>query len=417
MPLFTSRSGFAPGAGDSIEVRLWYLGPMLRFLTAGESHGPCLTVIVEGLPAGWPVDVERINAHLARRQQGYGRGGRMKIEKDAVTLTSGVRWGATLGSPVTMVIENRDWKNWTKKMSIDPADRDDSIIVTRPRPGHADLVGVQKYDHYDIRNVLERASARETTSRVAAGGLTRQILEQFGVQVMGYVAEIGGIEADHSGMTPAEVFAAAENSEVRMGDADAAARVIALVDECKETGDTLGGVAEVCVTGLPPGIGSYVHYDRKVDARLAGALLSIQATKGVELGAGFRTARVRGSAIHDEIVHGDSGLTRSSNNYGGTEGGMTTGEPLVVRTAFKPISTLMKPLRSVDLATGKESKATIERSDVMAIPAAAVICEAVVAFELASMFLDKFGGDSLTEVTRNYEGYLAQVRDRLATTG
>jgi chorismate synthase len=401
---------------DSIDGHLWYVDRMLRFLTAGESHGPCLTVILEGLPAGWPVDVDRINAQLARRQLGYGRGGRMKIEKDEVRITSGVRWGATLGSPVTMTIENRDWKNWTKKMSIDPADRDESIIVTRPRPGHADLVGIQKYNHEDIRNVLERASARETTSRVAAGGLARQVLEQFGIKVMGYVAEIGGVEADHSTMTPEQVFEAAEQSEVRMADSDASQRVIAMVDECKETGDTLGGITEVCVTGLPPGIGSYVHYDRKVDSRLAGALLSVQATKGVELGAGFRTARVRGSDIHDEIVRGESGLTRSSNNYGGTEGGMTTGEPLVVRTAFKPISTLMKPLRSVDIATGKESKATIERSDVMAIPAAAVICEAVVAFELASMFLDKFGGDSLVEVRRNYEGYLAQVRERLAAT-
>jgi chorismate synthase len=387
---------------------------MLRFLTAGESHGPCLTVIVEGLPAGWPIDVAQIDLHLARRQQGYGRGGRMKIEKDEVRVTSGIRWGQTLGSPVTLVIENRDWKNWQKKMSIDPADRDDTIMVTRPRPGHADLVGVQKYDHADIRNVLERASARETTARVAAGGLARQILERFDIRVMGYVAEIGGIVADHAGLSPEQIHEAAEASEVRMADADAAARVIALVDECKATGDTLGGVAEVCVTGLPPGLGSYVHYDRKLDGRLAGALLAVQATKGVEIGAGFRTARVRGSEIHDEIVRSGTGIGRASNNYGGTEGGMTTGEPLVVRTAFKPISTLMKPLRSVDLKTGEESKATIERSDVMAIPAAAVICEAVVAFEIASAFLEKFGGDSLAEITRNYEGYLEQIRRRLA---
>lgn len=385
---------------------------MLRFLTAGESHGPSLTIIVEGMPAGWPVDIDAINGHLARRQMGYGRGGRMKIEKDAVTVTSGVRWGRTLGSPVTLVVENRDWKNWTRKMSVDPADRDESIIVTRPRPGHADLVGVQKYDHDDIRNVLERASARETTSRVAAGSLARQLLEHFGIRVMGYVAEIGGIEADTSGMSPDEVFAAAETSAVRMADADAERRVIELVDACKKTGDTLGGVTEVCVTGLPPGLGSYVHWDRKVDGRLAGALCSVQAVKGVEFGAGFGTARVRGSEIHDEIVRSDSGFGRSSNNYGGTEGGMTTGEPLVVRTAFKPISTLMQPLRSVDLKTGEESKATIERSDVVAVPAAAVICEAVVAFELANFFLEKFGGDSLTEIERNYRGYLEQVAER-----
>jgi chorismate synthase len=385
---------------------------MLRFLTAGESHGPSLTIIVEGMPAGWPVDIDAINGHLARRQMGYGRGGRMKIEKDAVAVTSGVRWGRTLGSPVTLVVENRDWKNWTRKMSVDPADRDESIIVTRPRPGHADLVGVQKYDHDDIRNVLERASARETTSRVAAGSLARQLLEHFGIRVMGYVAEIGGIEADTSGMSPDEVFAAAESSAVRMADAEAERRVIELVDACKKSGDTLGGVTEVCVTGLPPGLGSYVHWDRKVDGRLAGALCSVQAVKGVEFGAGFGTARVRGSEIHDEIVKSESGFGRSSNNYGGTEGGMTTGEPLVVRTAFKPISTLMQPLRSVDLKTGEESKATIERSDVVAVPAAAVICEAVVAFELANFFLEKFGGDSLTEIERNYRGYLQQVAER-----
>ena len=385
---------------------------MLRFLTAGESHGPCLTVVVEGLPAGWPVDMDEINRHLARRQKGYGRGGRMKIEKDRAEVRSGIRWGETLGSPVTLVIENRDWANWEKKMSVDPADRDDSLAVTRPRPGHADLVGSQKYDHDDIRNVLERASARETTSRVAAGALCRQILERFGISIMGYVGEVGGIEASLDGLTPEAAFERAEASEVRMADAEAGAKVIALVDECKKTGDTLGGVVEVCVTGLPPGLGSYVHYDRKVDGRLAGALLAVQAVKGVELGAGFGAARVRGSEIHDEIVKTNDGVGRASNNYGGTEGGMTTGEPLVVRIAFKPISTLMRPMRSVDIASGQEAVAAIERSDVMAVPAAAVICEAVVAFELTKLFLEKFGGDSLVEVTRNYEGYIRQVADR-----
>jgi chorismate synthase len=363
------------------------------------------------MPAGWPIDLAAVNAHLLRRQGGYGRGGRMKIERDEARVTSGIRWGETLGSPITLVVENRDWKNWQKKMSADPADRDDSIVVTRPRPGHADLVGVQKYNHSDIRNVLERASARETTARVAAGGVVRQVLERFGVRVMGYVAEIGGVVARHDGLEPAAIYAAAEASQVRMADADAEQRIIALVDECKKDGDTLGGVVEVAVTGLPPGLGSYVHWDRKVDGRLAGALLSIQACKGAELGAGFATARVRGSEIHDEIVRTSSGIGRASNNYGGTEGGMTTGEPLRVRAAFKPISTLMKPLRSVDLKTGEESKATIERSDVMAVPAAAVICEAVVAFELTVLFLEKFGGDSLVEVTRNYEGYLRQIRE------
>jgi len=386
---------------------------MLRFLTAGESHGPCLTVIVEGMPAGWPISIEEINRHLARRQMGYGRGGRMKIEKDAVRFTAGIRWGETLGSPVAMVVENRDWKNWERKMSADPADRDESIVVTRPRPGHADLVGTQKYAHHDTRNVLERASARETTSRVAAGSLARQMLESFGIRIMGYCAEIGGIAADTSGMKPEEIFARAERSEVRMGDERAERRVIELIDECKEQGDTLGGVVEVCVTGLPPGLGSYVHWDRKADGRLAGALMAVQAVKGVEVGVGFGAARVRGSQIHDEIVKTDDGIGRASNNYGGTEGGMTSGEPLVVRIAFKPISTLMKtPLRSVDIATQQESKAAVERSDVVAVPAAAVICEAVAAFELARMFLEKFGGDSRVEITRNYEGYMTQIERR-----
>ncbi len=383
---------------------------MLRFLTAGESHGPCLTVIVEGMPAGWPIDIDRINHQLARRQKGYGRGGRMKIEKDAVEFRSGIRWGESLGSPVTMVIENRDWKNWKTKMSADPADRDDSIVVTRPRPGHADLVGTQKYDHGDVRNVLERASARETTSRVAAGALARQILERFDVRIMGYCAEIGGIEADHSEMTPEQIFEASESSEVRMADPAAEKAVIEKIDECRKSGDTLGGIVEVCATGLPPGLGSYVHWDRKVDGRLAAALMSVQAVKGVEIGVGFHAARVRGSEVHDEIVKDGDGIGRASNNYGGTEGGMTSGEPLVVRVAFKPISTLMRPLKSVDIATREESKAAVERSDVVAVPAAAVIAEAVVAYELTRLFLEKFGGDSLTEVTRNYEGYLEQIR-------
>ncbi len=366
-------------------------------------------MIVEGFPAGWPVEIDAVNRHLARRQGGYGRGLRMKIERDEVRVTSGVRWGETLGSPVTMVIENRDWANWSRKMSVDAADRDDSIIVTRPRPGHADLVGTQKYHHRDVRNVLERASARETTARVAAGALARQMLERFGVRIIGYVAEIGGIVADHAGMSPEAIFERAEESPVRVADPEAERAIIALIDECKKSGDTLGGVAEVCVTGLPPGLGSYVHWDRKTDARIAGALLGVQACKAVEFGAGFRATRARGSQIHDEIVRNERGVGRSSNNYGGIEGGMTTGEPLVVRAGFKPISTLMQPLRSVDIATGAESKAAIERSDVVAIPAASVICEAVVAFELARLFLEKFGGDSLVEITRNYEGYMTQI--------
>lgn len=382
---------------------------MLRYLTAGESHGPQLTIIVEGLPAGFDVEVGRIDMQLARRQEGYGRGRRMKIEKDRAQILSGIRWGETMGSPVTLVVENKDWKNWRKKMSADPADREDRMAVTRPRPGHADLAGAQKYNHTDIRNVLERASARETTSRVAAGALARQIVERFGVQVFGYCAEIGGVVADHSEKTPEDIYFASDASPVRMADPEAEKKVIELVDTCKDEGDTLGGVVEICVTGLPPGLGSYVHWDRKVDGRLAQALMSVQAVKGVEMGAGFHTARVRGSEVHDEIVRTSDGVGRASNNYGGTEGGMTNGEPLIVRVAFKPISTLMRPLRSVDIRSGEESKAAIERSDVMAIPAAAVIVENVVAWEICSLFLEKFGGDSLVEIERNWRGYLEQI--------
>ena len=336
----------------------------------------------------------------------------MAIEKDEVAIKSGVRWGETLGSPVTLVVENRDWKNWQKKMSADPADRDPTIAVTRPRPGHADLAGVLKYDHPDVRNVLERASARETTARVAVGSFVKQLLKPFGIRVMGWVAEIGGVAADHSRLAPEATFDRAESSPARVADPTAEERIVAAIDQAKERGDTLGGVVEVVATGLPPGLGSYVHYDRKLDGRLAGALLSLQSAKGVEIGLGFRMARLPGSQVHDEIFldEGTREFVRRSNNAGGTEGGMTSGAPLSVRVAFKPLSTLMSPLHSVDLRSKNEAVATIERSDVCAIPAAAVIAECVVAFEVARVFLEKFGGDSLPEIRRNYEGYLEQVR-------
>jgi len=384
---------------------------MLRFFTSGESHGPCLTAIVEGFPAGVTIDVAQINHDLARRQQGYGRGGRMKIEKDEALIRSGVRWGESLGSPITLFIENKDWRNWEKRMSPFAQDRDDRLVVTRPRPGHADLTGVLKYNQRDVRNILERASARETAARVAVGGLAKCLLSPFGVRVMGYVSEICGITANHTGMTPEEIFTRAEVSPVRVADAGAEAQIIAKIDQCKQQGDTLGGVVEVVTTGLPPGLGSFAQWDRKLDGRLGQALLSLQAVKGVEVGLGFATARLPGSQVHDEIdFDPQAGFLRSSNNSGGTEGGMSTGEPLRVRIAFKPLSTLMRPLRSVDINTKEAVEATIERSDVCAIPAAAVIAESVVAFVLAQAFLEKFGGDSLVEIQRNYEGYLEQVR-------
>jgi len=384
----------------------------LRFFTAGESHGPGLTAIVEGFPAGVPIDIDAVNVDLRRRMGGYGRGGRMKIEQDTAEIRGGVRWGESLGSPIALWIENRDWKNWEKKMSPRAEDRDPSLAVTRPRPGHADLAGALKYNHRDVRNILERASARETAARVAVGGLAKALLAPFGVRVYGWVAEIGGIVANHAGMAAGDVAAKAEASQVRMADADAEARVIARIDECKTAGDTLGGVIETVVEGLPPGLGSHAQWDRKLDARLAYALMSVQATKGVEIGLGFETARRPGSAVHDEIWFDERAgrFVRKTNNAGGTEGGMTSGEPLVVRTAFKPLSTLMKPLHSVDIDTKDEAKAAIERSDVVAIPAAAVIGEAVVAFVVADAFLEKFGGDSLAEIRRNYDGYLEHVR-------
>ena len=336
----------------------------------------------------------------------------MAIEEDHVQVLSGIRWGETLGSAITFLIENRDWKNWEKTMSPRSEDRDDARVVTRPRPGHADLTGALKYDHRDIRNVLERASARETAARVAMGGLCKRLLEPFGIRVFGYVAEIGGIRANHDGLGPEKIAEQAERSPVRVADADAENRMVALIDDCKARGDTLGGIVETAAVGLPPGLGSYVHWDRKLDGRLAHALLSIQASKGVEIGLGFEMARRPGSQVHDEIGFDAqrAGFERRTNNAGGTEGGMSTGAPLVARVAFKPLSTLMSPLQSVDIRTKADATAAIERSDVCAIPAAAVICEAVTATVVVQAFLEKFGGDSYAEVRRNYQGYLEQIR-------
>jgi chorismate synthase len=397
---------------------------MLRYFTAGESHGPCLTMVIDGVPAGFPIDVGKINHDLWRRQQGYGRGGRMLIEKDEVQIRSGIRWGETLGSPIALGIENRDWKNWTKKMSAAPEDRDEKIAVTKPRPGHADLTGVLKYDRSDIRDILERASARDTVSRTAVGSFSKQLLSPFGIRVMGYIRSIGNVAANLDGFAYDETYARAEESPVRTADKEAEDKMITLIEECKKQGNTLGGIFEVVALGLPPGLGTHTQWDRKLDGRLAQALMSIQAIKGVEIGLGFEMARRRGSQVHDEIFFDPNkmvtegtprivptGFYRGSNNSGGTEGGMTNGAPLVVRVAMKPISTLMSPLQSVDLRSKQHADASVERSDVCAAPAAAVVGESVVAFELANAFLEKFGGDSFREIKRNYENYLEQIKN------
>jgi chorismate synthase len=368
--------------------------PQLRYFTAGESHGPCLIGVVEGLPAGLKLDLAAINRDLSRRQQGYGRGGRMKIEADQAEVLSGIRRGETIGSPVTFMVKNRDSKI------------DELPAVTKPRPGHADLAGVIKYDRQDARDILERSSARETTMRVAIGGACKLLLAEVGVDIVGHIVSLGTVQAKTDGLTFTQIRERSEASEVRCADPAAGKQMIEAVDAAKAQGDTLGGVFEIVAMGVPIGLGSHVQWDRKLDANLARALMSIQAMKGVEIGLGFEAARRLGSQVHDEILPAQAGiLTRAGNNAGGFEGGMTNGQPVVVRVAMKPLSTLMKPMRSVDIQTGQEVKATVERSDVCATPAAAVIGEAVVAFELAKAVLDKFGGDSVRELKRNVDGY------------
>lgn len=381
---------------------------VFRFLTAGESHGEALTAVVDGVPAGLPLREADINEDLARRQRGYGRGGRMKIEKDQVRILAGVRWGATLGSPITLQITNRDWENWKSTMAVGepPADAVRKE-VTRPRPGHADLAGAMKYGHRDIRNVLERSSARETTARVAVAGIARRLLAEFGITILSHVTEIGGVRIAGDLELPwNEVKRRAEASEVRCVDPAAEAAIIAAIDDAKAKGDTLGGIFEVVALGCPVGLGSYVQWDRRLDGRLAQALCSIQAIKGCEFGLGLETARRPGSAVHDEIVFdAGAGFNRSSNNAGGLEGGVTNGQPVVVRAAMKPLSTLRTPLKSVDLATKEVVEAVVERSDVCAVPAAGIVGEAMVAIVLADALLEKFGGDSIDEIRRNYRAY------------
>jgi chorismate synthase len=383
----------------------------LRYLTAGESHGPGLTAIVEGLPANLELCEEDINRHLARRQEGYGRGGRMKIEKDRVSFLSGVRWGKTLGSPITLAITNRDWANWEHTMSPRREDRREGLAVTHPRPGHADLTGVVKYRQDDARNILERSSARETAARVAVGALCRKFLQDLGVEVFGYVTEIGGIRAEGLDEDLRSRFQRSEESPCRTFDPRAEQEMIAVIDKAKEDGDSLGGVVEVVVLGAPIGLGSHVHWDRRLDGRLAGAVMSIQAFKGVEIGLGFDAARRPGSTVHDEIFWAEGRILRRTNRAGGLEGGMSNGSPIVVRGAMKPIPTLYQPLQTIDMKSKEPFEATVERSDVCAVPAAAVVAEAVVAIEMAAAMLEKFGGDAMEEVRDNLAVYQRHVQN------
>jgi len=387
---------------------------MLRFLTAGESHGELLMGIIEGLPAGLLIRVTDIDRDLSRRQAGYGRGNRMKIEKDSVKLYTGVRWGRTLGSPIGLMIRNKDWENWRDKMSPDPMFLNSAAPVTRPRPGHADLAGALKYGTTDVRNILERSSARETAMRVAVGSVAKRLLEEFGIEVMSHVLSIDGVFAKVSKTSPKEIKKRAEASELRCSDPEAEKRMMRRIDAAKAAGDSLGGVFEIIVTGAPAGLGSHTHWDRKLDGKLAAALMSIQAIKGVEVGAGFGAANRPGSLVHDEIYWSKKdGFHRKTNMAGGIEGGISNGEIITLRAAMKPIPTLMKPLRSADLVSKKPFKASVERSDVCAVPAAGVVAEAVVAYELAAAMIEKFGGDSIDEMKRNYHGYEKNLKTRM----
>ena len=384
----------------------------IRYLTAGETHGPQLTAIIEGLPSNLTLDFEALNFQLQRRQKGHGRGRRMQIEKDTARIVGGVRHGVTTGAPVAIVVENKDWASWNQIMNVEPIEGNDEEKrrVHRPRPGHADLNGGLKYNLKDLRNVLERSSARETAVRVACGAIARQFLEAFGVKIGGQVIRIGEIEAPANQLTVDELNERTEASSVRVVDPETEQKMEAYIDQIKKEGDSVGGVVECVVEGLPVGLGSYVQYDRKLDGRIAQAVMSINAFKGVEIGIGFEAGVLRGSQVHDEILYEDgSGYYRASNRLGGFEGGMTNGMPVVVRGVMKPIPTLYKPLRSVDIDTKEPFTAQVERSDACAVPAASVVMEHVVAWEIAKAFLEKFGGDSMDEIRANYDNYLAQV--------
>ncbi|MFJ9177215.1 chorismate synthase [Streptomyces sp. NPDC102360] len=391
----------------------------LRWLTAGESHGPALVATLEGLPAGVPITTEMVADHLARRRLGYGRGARMKFEQDQVTFLGGVRHGLTMGSPVAIMVGNTEWPKWEQVMSGDPVDPEilkdmaRNAPLTRPRPGHADLAGMQKYGFDEARPILERASARETAARVALGAVARSYLkETTGIEIVSHVVELCSVKAPQGVYpTPADVEKL-DADPLRCLDADASKQMVAEVDQAHKDGDTLGGVVEVLAYDVPVGLGSHVHWDRKLDARLAGALMGIQAIKGVEIGDGFELARVPGSQAHDEIVKTDDGIRRVSGHAGGTEGGLTTGELLRVRAAMKPIATVPRALRTVDVATGEATQAHHQRSDVSAVPAAGIVAEAMVALVLADAVAEKFGGDSVPETRRNVTSYLDNLQIR-----
>ncbi|MBM4234846.1 MAG: chorismate synthase [Firmicutes bacterium] len=385
----------------------------MRYLSAGESHGPCLTAIIEGLPAGLRLFTEDINRQLERRQGGYGRGARMSIEKDRVEVLSGLRFNETIGSPLTLQIKNRDWDNWQELMSPEGSEPSTYNKVTRPRPGHADLAAGLKYNYADLRLALERSSARETAIRVAVGTVGRILLEHFGIRFYSHVIRIGDQTAEIETLHLPELFEIVESSPVRCADATAAKKMVAAIKQAETDGDTLGGVIELLITAVPPGLGSHVHWDRRFDGLLAGAIMAVPAIKGVEIGLGFSAATRPGSEVHDPIVRNARGIDRPSNKAGGLEGGITNGQPLVIRAAMKPIPTLMSALPSVDWETGAASTAVLERSDVCAVPAAAVVLEAVAAWTLAVAFMEKFAGDSMEELDAAYHYYLEQTSGHL----
>ncbi|HEX2950891.1 MAG TPA: chorismate synthase [Armatimonadota bacterium] len=384
---------------------------MLRFLTAGESHGPALTTIIDGMPAGVPISETAINTQLARRKVGYGRGGRMKIESDTARILSGVRFGRSLGSPIAVLIENRDWANWTERMRQFEEPEHPIPAITTPRPGHADLPGMIKYDTDDLRDILERASARETAARVAAGAVARCMLDELGVHVFSHVLSIGPVVAQPDIEDLAQLEARAEQSDVRCADDAAAEKMREAIRSAAQQGDTLGGVVQIIATGLPVGLGSHVQWDRRLDGILAGALMSIPAIKGVEFGLGFEAARLPGSQVHDPMYPSENGIVRKTNHAGGLEGGITNGEPLVMQVAMKPIPTLTRSLPSVDVTTGGAVSAHAERSDVCAVPAAGVVAEAMAVFVLSSAILGEICGDSFAEICVRYAGRKQHARD------